>query len=332
MPKARAFPRSGQSPIPLVLLLLLCAWMGPGIAACGDGSEIDVRLNSGTSGQVAQAAEPGRAAALRFAYASVLSPARSTLVYARLADYLSTRLDRPVEIIRRRTYAEVNDLLRTGTAQAGLICTGAFAAGMDRFGLRAIAIPEVDGERTYRSYVIARRGVGIATFDDLEGRSFAFTDPLSNTGYRYVVDRLHRLGTSPQVFFRRTMFTYSHDNSIEAVLDGLVEAGSVDSLVWDEMVRRDAALLHALNVVERSPAFPINPVAVSGDADPALVLDLKRVLLAMHENPEGRGLLDEMGVDRMVVPEEETLEGYRAIAASWRGIWARAAGAGVNAR
>ena len=302
-------------PILAVLSLLITG-------ACGDSGrpEVDVRLDSGALAQGNQPAQPSEVEGnpLRFVYASVLSPERSVMTYARLGHYLSHKMGRPVEIVRRRTYAELNLLLETGEADAGLVCTGAFAAGEDGFGLEAIAIPVIGGQRTYRSYVIARRDSGLTSFQSLEGSVFAFTDPLSNTGFRYVAARLHAQGITPDEYFGRILFTYGHDNSMEAVLDGIVEAGSVDSLVWDELVLRHPEWDRQLVIIERSEKFPINPVAAKPDLDPTVKAALAQVFLSMAADPEGREILEELGTDEFVKPTAETLRGYDAIARSWK--------------
>jgi phosphonate transport system substrate-binding protein len=284
--------------------------------------EIDVRLDSRLRAETPVSLPPDdrveAEAPIRFVYASVLSPERSTLTYARLGAYLSTKLGREVEIVRRRTYAELNELLRTGGAEAGLVCTGAFAEGEDKFGLRPIAIPVIDGKRTYRSYVIVRRDSGLTSFEDLEGVTFAFTDPLSNSGFRYVAAKLHALGLEPERFFARILFTYSHDNSIEAVLDGIVDAGSVDSLVWEELVRMDPDLGRDVVVIEQSEDFPINPVVAAPATDSVLRARIAETFLSMAADSTGMEILQTLGTEAFVEPSEETLAGYRAIARSWQ--------------
>jgi phosphonate transport system substrate-binding protein len=291
-------------------------------AGCWDRAEpeIDVRLDSRLRAETPAPllADDRAETPIRFVYASVLSPERSTLTYARLGAYLSTKLGRQVKIVRRRTYAELNELLRTGSAEAGLVCTGAFAVGEDEFGLQPIAIPVIDGKRTYRSYVIVRHDSGLASFEDLEGVIFAFTDPLSNSGFRYVAAKLHALGLEPERFFARILFTYSHDNSIEAVLDGIVDAGSIDSLVWDELVRANPNLGRDVVVIEQSEDFPINPVVVAPATDPTLRARITETFLSMAGDPAGEDVLQALGVDSFVEPGEEALAGYRAIARSWR--------------
>ncbi len=91
---------------------------------------------------------------LRMAIAGVISPKATIQSYEWLRAYLSEKLDRPVELVQRPTYADVNDLLRTGQAELGLVCTYAYVKGNREFGLELLAAPEVEGKTTYRSLVI----------------------------------------------------------------------------------------------------------------------------------------------------------------------------------
>lgn len=290
-------------------------------AGCrGDRDTIHVRLD-GPFAEEHDPTEPplsARSEPLRFAFASVLSPERSATVYARLGEYLAGVLGRPVQVVRRKTYAELNDLLESGGADAGLICSGSFSIGMVEFGLRPLVMPEINGSLVYYSYVVARHDSEYRSLEDMKGATFAFSDPLSNTGYRYVTQRLHDAGTTPREFFGETFFTYSHDNSVEAVRDGIADAGSIDSLVWDELVRRDPSILSELRVVERSPAFPINPVAVSPLFPRDAAAALKEAFLQMNEDAAARSLMEELGVDRWVEPSAQAILGFEKIAASWR--------------
>ena len=52
-------------------------------------------------------------APLRVAVAAVISPRGNVDSYTPLLTYLGQKLNRPVEMVQRRTYAEVNDLLVT---------------------------------------------------------------------------------------------------------------------------------------------------------------------------------------------------------------------------
>ena len=153
---------------------------------------------------------------------------------------LSAKINRPVELVQRRTYAEVNDLIARNEVDLAFVCTRAYVQGRREFGMELLAIPQVHGEAVYYSTLIVRSELTAEHFKDLRDTIFAFTDPLSNTGYLYPNVQLPRQGESPDTFFRRTFFTYSHDNAIYAVAEGVAAAAAVDSLVLDYALTRAA--------------------------------------------------------------------------------------------
>jgi len=127
---------------------------------------------------------------LRVAIAAVFSPQGSAESYAPLLDYLSAKLGRPIERVQRRTYAEVNDLLRTGDVDLAFVCTSSYLLGHEQFGLELLVVPQVNGKTTYSAEIIVATKSSISEVADLQGKVFAFTDPTSFSGriypaYRY---------------------------------------------------------------------------------------------------------------------------------------------------
>ena len=59
--------------------------------------------------------------------------------YAELLDYLETRLGRPVELVQRRTYDEVNDLIASEEVDA--CAASAYIAGERDFGMQLLVAP-----------------------------------------------------------------------------------------------------------------------------------------------------------------------------------------------
>ena len=112
-------------------------------------------------------------------------------------------------------------------------------SGKDRFGLELLVAPLTKEGAVYYSYIIVRSDSGIGKFEELRGKSFAFMDPLSNSGFLYPRYLLAKLDTDPQTFFRAHFFTHSHDNSMKAVAEGLADSAAVDSLVFDQLTARD---------------------------------------------------------------------------------------------
>ncbi|RMF26377.1 MAG: phosphate/phosphite/phosphonate ABC transporter substrate-binding protein, partial [Chloroflexi bacterium] len=217
------------------------------------------------------------------------------------------------------TYAEINELLRTGQADVGFICGGAFVEGEREGYLELLVVPEINGLTTYQALIIVPADSPYRRFEDLRGRRFAFTDPLSNSGRLYVQYRLAQMGETPESFFQESIYTYSHDNSIRAVAQGIVDGATVDSLVFDALVRSEPDLGARLRVIERSRPFGIPPVVVHPNLDPALKAAVRQALLTMHQDPQGRQALAVLHVDRFVLSDPAAYAEIRQMAAQLRG-------------
>jgi phosphonate transport system substrate-binding protein len=235
-----------------------------------------------------------------------------------LLDYLSSRLERPVDLIQRSTYAEINELIRRGGADVAFVCGGAFVEGEREFGMQLLVVPQVGGQTTYYSYIIVAGDSPIQSLADLRGHSFAFTDPLSNSGHLSPLWLLNQMGESPETFFSQTTFTYSHDNSIRAVAEHVVDAAAVDSLVYDYVVARDPTYLERVRIIHRSAPYGIPPVVVHPQIDPALRAELLQVFLDMDDNDEGRAVLQDLRIERFIEGDPAMYESIRQMAITLR--------------
>lgn len=250
---------------------------------------------------------------LRVAVAAVVSPKGTAESYQPLLNYLGVKLGRPVELIQRRTYAEINDLVKSGAADVAFVCTSAYVAGHDEFGMELLAAPQVGGETVYYSLLIVPAASPAQGMADLRGKVFAFTDPMSTTGRMYPTLLVQQLGSTPDRFFTETFFTYSHDDAIRAVAEGLADGAGVDSLVYEYAVRREPALGARTRIVHRSPAFGIPPVVVGPGVRPQTKAQLQAVLLGMADDPEGRAALQPIGVDRFVAIDDTAYDSVREL-------------------
>jgi phosphonate transport system substrate-binding protein len=248
---------------------------------------------------------------LRVAVAAILSPAGNIESYGEFGDYLGDALGRPVELLQRRTYEEINAMLASGEADIGFVCTSAYVVGHDDFGLRLLAAPEIHGETVYRSVLITPAGSGADSMAELRGAVFAFTDPMSLSGRMYPTSVVEALGETPETFFARTFFTYSHEEAIEAVASRVAGGAAVDSLVLDHVLASNPDL--PIEIVAASPPFAIPPVVASPLLPAAQVEEIRSLLLGLHQQSEASAALESMGVDRFVVIDDAAYDGVRAV-------------------
>lgn len=271
------------------------------VVSCSDEPRPQrVRLDMANVGSFARSTDEGEGESqrpLRVAIAAVVSPRESFRYYDDLLGYLGRRLGRRVERLQRPTYAATNDLIRYGGADVAFVCTLAYVVGHDRFGMELVAAPVVRGTQTYRSFVIVPTPSQAVDISDLRGSDFAYTDPMSNTGRLAPTDMLRRRGEDPETFFRHTIFTYSHDKSVGAVADTLVDGAAVDSLVYRTLTRERRDIGARTRIIWTSPEYGMPPVVVNPRLDGDLKRDISTLLREMHTDPEGRGILDDLDID-----------------------------------
>ncbi len=253
---------------------------------------------------------------LRVAIAAVISPKGSAESYAPLLDYLSAKLGRPIERVQRRTYAEVNDLLRTGDVDLAFVCTSSYLLGHQQFGLELLVVPQVNGKATYNANIIVAAKSPVKELADLKGKIFVFTDPTSFSGRVYPTYLLKQMGVAPESFFSHTFFTYSHDKAIYAVADGQADGASVDSLVYDFALKRDSSLIERVRVIHVSPAFGIPPVVVSPSIRPQLRAALAEILMGMNREANGLLALQALDYDGFVASSDENYKSAKEIESS----------------
>ena len=264
---------------------------------------------------------------LRVAVAAVISPRGNVDSYGPLLDYLGKELNRPVELVQRRTYAEINELIKNGEVDMAFVCTSAYVVGAREFGLELLVAPQVGGETVYYSLLIVPADSQNGSMADLRDGIFAFTDPMSNSGRNYPTQLVLEMGQTPEQFFRRTFFTYSHDDAIRAVANHVADGAAVDSLVYAYTVIREPELGQKTKVVHSSPPFGIPPVVIGPHVRPQSKAELEAILMAMHDNPAGRSALATAGIDSFVSIDDSAYETVRTLEAQILTLTAETTGA-----
>ncbi|RMF55454.1 MAG: phosphate/phosphite/phosphonate ABC transporter substrate-binding protein [Calditrichaeota bacterium] len=243
---------------------------------------------------------------LVLAIASIVSAKESFSAYADLIPYLEKKLHRLVHPVYTKNYREVYDLLEHRKVDIAFVCCGLYALGKRNDIMELLAIPVVNGDTKYQAYIIASKTSGIESINDLEGKTIALTDELSLSGCFYLLyGKTRNLISRDQV-----VFSGSHDASIQLVNRGIVDAASVDGLIYEEIAARRPQSVQNVRIVEKSPPFGIPPVVIHPRVPPTQRERIQTVLLQMNEDPEGLSILQRMGIEKFELPNEEN---YRTV-------------------
>lgn len=248
---------------------------------------------------------------IRIAIGAMISPRETFSAYQDLLNYLGRKLDKPFAIIQRKTYQEINEMLAKGEVDLAFICSGPYVIGKEVNNLDLLVAPEVNGSHFYNSYLIVNNDSKATSLSDLRGKTFAFTDPDSNTGRLAPTAMLNKMGEVPESFFGSVIYTYSHDNSILAVSKGLVNGASVDSLIWDYFNKTNPEITSTTRIIAKSHDYGIPPVVVSRNLDPEIKTEIKDAFLKMNVDPVGKEILNRLMIDRFVEAQDSWYDSIR---------------------
>ncbi|MBT8349726.1 MAG: phosphate/phosphite/phosphonate ABC transporter substrate-binding protein [Deltaproteobacteria bacterium] len=275
------------------------------IHACSSGSEATFVDFSKKIVEDQPSGELQDGSIIRVAVAAMISPKESVVYYHQLLDFIAKQLDHKIQLIQRKTYSEINKLLKSGKIDLAFICSGPYATGRQNYGFEALAVPQVRGKHFYHSYLIVNQNSGFQDLMELRGKTFAFTDPESNTGKLVPTYWLVQQKQIPKEFFGKIIYTHSHDNSIMAVATSLVDAAAVHEQIWQYFNSKDPTFTSNTRVIKKSQPFGNPPVVASKYLSSQLKADIRQLLMTMHQDPEGKRILDELMIDRFLQPEDK---------------------------
>ncbi len=230
--------------------------------------------------------------------------------YEPLAGYLSERIGRPVKIRILSRYGNILDNFRGKHLEAAIFGSFTYALSHRKIGVEVLARPEAaDGTSTYYGVIFVRKDSGIRSARDMRGKRFVFVDRATTAGYLLPLRYFHDNGIEDyQTWFREAYFAGTHETAIADVLDGKADGGAAKNLIYEKMARKDPRIGRELAILARSPAVPEGGFAVRKDLDPELKATLKRVLLTMHQEPEGLAALGTLGAARFIETTERDYE------------------------
>ncbi len=140
----------------------------------------------------------------------------------------------------------------------------------------------------YYGIIIVKKGSGIKSMEQTKGKTFAFTDPNSTSGF-LVPNILFYLDlkTKPEEYFNKISFSGSHGASILAVKNGTVEVAATNNIDLDRMVEKGQASLDDFDVLWRSELIPGSPMAARKDLPESLKAAFAGALI-MFNGQQGR--------------------------------------------
>ena len=237
-------------------------------------------------------------------------------------------------ILMARDVQQMGGYLRSGRVDwvTGSATTGVLLQA--RAGAWPLLLTERSGVIRDHEVFFVRRDSGIASLEDLRGRSVAFQDEWSTGAWFVPATQLLQHGMPlqampMQIMALKTMaplvdrpdatsvgyvFARSELNIATWVHKRLVDAGTISSLDWNNPQRMPLAWRSEFKIIDESPEFPLALEMVRGDLDASVRARLHEVLIAAAGDPDaGEALLQFSGTTRFLTIDAATQEALRHV-------------------
>jgi phosphonate transport system substrate-binding protein len=211
--------------------------------------------------------------------------------------YLSTALDRPVNLTMPASYQETLDALRSGHADAAMVGDYVSRQGEAIGGIEQLVAPVSPDQQaqTYRSVVVTRIDSGLRDIPMLRGATLGLVDGQSTSGYLVPRAMLREAGIYPDRDLTIRLFP-SHRDVVEAIISADIDAGAFHENRLHPPTLDRGADYARLRVLTTSRPIPNGPLVVRTNLDTATRTRLSDAMLRIHEaDPQAAAVMLRQG-------------------------------------
>lgn len=219
-------------------------------------------------------------------------------------EYLEKETGVLIHLKIARDYEEIQALIKASYVDIAYVCGATYVELSHTQETRLMAIPTLNGKNEYYSYIVTRKDSPYTSLDDFQGKFFAFSDPISNSGAIAPIYALLQSGYNPHTFFKEVIYTYDHGESIHAVLDGFVEGAAVESFVYESFKLSKPHEISKLKVIQKLGPYPAPPIIAREHLDQDIFQKFQEVLTQMHHTPQGKKITNALSIDAFSLPRD----------------------------
>ncbi|MFN9193084.1 MAG: phosphonate ABC transporter substrate-binding protein [Pseudomonadota bacterium] len=229
---------------------------------------------------------------ISFSSVSAENQAATQARYKDVARVFQERTGVEMRIFTATDYAGTVQALTSGQIQmAQLGASGYASAWIDSNGAvePLVTNKELDGALGYHSILIVKSDSPYKKLEDLKGKTLAWADPNSTSGYLIPLVSLRGAGIEPEKFFGRTLFSGGHAQSVLGVINGQLYS----AFTWSSkghnagqiraMVDRGVLKMDLFRGVWESPLIPNPLVVVRKDMPEDMKRELRAFWIELHK-------------------------------------------------
>lgn len=232
----------------------------------------------------------------------------------KLSAILKEKLQRDVSIKVYPDYNGVVEAMNFGQVDMAYFGPLTYVIAHHDSGAEAIITQLIKGTPFYYSYIITHKDNPANTIEELlagsKNVSFAFGDPNSTSGSLIPGIELKKRGvyTDPQTHqFKEVRFTGSHDVTALAVQNKQVDAGAIDSAIYDTLVEQKKIDASQFKTIWTSEKLFQYPWAVKKGTDAQTIQKLQDAFIGVKDEE----VLKAFGASAFTKAENKDYEAIR---------------------
>lgn len=204
---------------------------------------------------------------------------KNDATYKPLADYLANKLGQPVRLRTVDTWEGLAKSLASGETDMALMGPWGYVLANHQAGAEAVATILYQGKPEYFAIMVTGPKSGINSIDDMKGKTFAFGDKGSTSGYLIPSHEFMKRGIDPDKYFSKVIYT-KHQAIETQVVRGELDAGADYNRNRDAMIADGLIKAADSRIVWTSAPLPNDALAVSKDLaqDKAFIVKLVKAL------------------------------------------------------
>ena len=230
-----------------------------------------------------------------------------------LKNYLATHANIEVNLKFAKSYSIMESFIINESVDVAYVCGSTYVNLNKLNKVELLAIPTTHHQTSYSSLIVTKNNTPYQGLFDLKNKTFAMSDPDSNSGSLVPLYEIMKKGYNKDSFFQKVVYTYDHGESIQAVLSGFVDAASIDSMIYQAYMNKNPQDKEHLKVIDQFDDYPIPPFIIRKNMDNAVKIRLQNALLDMHKESFGKEILNAMAIDAFVKPHAISYDKIDAI-------------------
>jgi phosphonate transport system substrate-binding protein len=209
----------------------------------------------------------------------------------------------PVRAQVASDYAGVIEALRSRRVDLAFVHPVGYVLARREAGCEILVRDVWESRTAYKASFYVRKASGMKRIEELRGRTVAFVDPASSSGYIYPMVLLMKRGLvrdrDPKTFFKDALFAGTHEAALRAVLQGRVDVATTFDLAPKVHLKNPALVAQLVSIAE-TPEIPEAGICARPGLPPAAIQALKRALLGMKKPEHATALKGIYDIDGFV--------------------------------